>query len=361
MDVYKDVPSRQWESHQWQMRNCIRTLDDLLPLVSLTDSEREAVARADGRFSMAIPPYWLALMDRSDPLCPLRRQAIPVLQEFGFSPNDMIDPLYEDNNMPVPGLIHRYPDRVVLMVTQTCAMYCRFCTRSRIVGKPSANPLSGLTPALQYIREHTELRDVLISGGDPLTLSDSSLDRVLSSVRDVPHIEFLRLNTRTPVTLPYRVTKRLCLILRKHLVWVSLHFNHPREVTDAVKAACSLLADSGIPLSSQTVLLKGINDDAKTLKALFHELLKIRVRPYYLYQCDPVKGSAHFRTQVDAGIELTAQLRGHTTGHAVPTFVVDAPGGGGKIPLIRNAIVSRGERVIQLMNHSGQIFEYREE
>jgi lysine 2,3-aminomutase len=361
LDRYRDVPPADWECFEWQMRNSIRNLDELLSVMPLTPSERAAVAHADGRLSMAITPYWAALMDRDSPSCPIRRQAIPVLDEFEVSPNDLVDPLSEDDHMPVPGLIHRYPDRVVLIVTQTCPMYCRFCTRSRIVGQPATTASSQLTPGLDYIRAHPEVRDVLVSGGDPLVLSDSTLDRILGAVRSIPHVEFVRINTRTPVTLPYRVTPALGAILRKHLVWLSLHFNHPKEITDPVRAACNLLADSGIPLSSQSVLLKGINDDPKTLKTLYHELLQLRVRPYYLYQCDPVKGSAHFRTRVDAGISLMSQLRGYTTGHAVPTFVVDAPGGGGKIPLLPDSVVGREDRLIRLRNYAGQVFEYREE
>ena len=361
--IWKDVPLEEWETYRWQMANRIQTAEQLRQVIRLTTSEENAVNRRSGRFIMGIPPYWAALMDPEDPGCPIRRQAVPTEEEYKLSPNDMIDPLSEDSHMPVPGLVHRYPDRVLLLVVEVCSMYCRFCTRSRVVGTTAGySRPANIDAAVDYIRAHRKIRDVLISGGDPLTLSDERLDDVLTKLKAIPHVEFVRIGTRNPVTLPYRVTESLCSVLKKHKpVWMSLHFNHPKEVTEPVKRACGMLADSGVPLGSQTVLMRGINDRAAIMKKLFHELLKIRVRPYYIYQCDPVKGTAHFRTPVSAGLAIIEKLRGHTTGYAVPTFVVDGPGGGGKIPLMPNYVVSVKDGVWTLRNYAGKLFTYKEE
>ncbi|MBI3996685.1 MAG: KamA family radical SAM protein [Candidatus Omnitrophica bacterium] len=361
--LWKDVPLEQWETYRWQMANRIQTVEHLQQVIRLTSSERNAVTRKSGRFIMGIPPYWAALMDADDPTCPIRRQAVPVEDEYKLSPNDMIDPLSEDSHMPVPGLVHRYPDRVLLLVVEVCSMYCRFCTRSRVVGTTAGySRPANIDAAIDYIRAHRKIRDVLISGGDPLTLSDERLDEVLTKLKAIPHVEFVRIGTRNPVTLPYRITEPLCAVLRKHKpIWMSVHFNHPKEVTPPVRKACGMLADSGVPLGSQTVLMKGLNDRPAIMKKLFHELLKTRVRPYYIYQCDPVKGTAHFRTPVSAGLQIIEKLRGHTTGYAVPTFVVDGPGGGGKIPLMPNYVVSVKDGVWTLRNFAGKTFTYREE
>jgi len=361
--LWKDVPLSDWQTYRWQMTNRIQTVEQLRQVIRLTPSEERAVTRKSGRFIMGIPPYWAALMDPDDPTCPIRRQAVPVEDEYRLSPNDMIDPLAEDSHMPVPGLVHRYPDRVLLLVVEVCSMYCRFCTRSRVVGTTAGySRPANIDAAVGYIKAHRKIRDVLISGGDPLTLSDERLDEVLTKLKAVPHVEFVRIGTRNPVTLPYRVTESLCEVLKKHKpVWMSLHFNHPREVTPQAKKACGMLADAGVPLGSQTVLMKGINDRAAIMKKLFHELLKTRVRPYYIYQCDPVKGTAHFRTPVAAGVQIIEKLRGHTTGYAVPTFVVDGPGGGGKIPLMPNYVVSVKDGVWTLRNYAGKLFTYKEE
>ena len=363
ISLWKDVPLEEWETYRWQMTNRIETAEKLRQIITLTPSEEAAVNRRSGRFVMGIPPYWAALMDPDDPMCPIRRQAVPVEEEYKLSPNDMIDPLSEDSHMPVPGLVHRYPDRALLLVVEVCSMYCRFCTRSRVVGTTAGySRPANINQAIDYIRAHRKIRDVLISGGDPLTLSDDRLDDVLTKLKAIPHVEFVRIGTRNPVTLPYRVTESLCNVLKKHKpVWMSLHFNHPKEVTPPVKKACGMLADSGVPLGSQTVLMKGINDRPAIMKKLFHELLKIRVRPYYIYQCDPVKGTAHFRTPVAAGLQIIEKLRGHTTGYAVPTFVVDGPGGGGKIPLMPNYVVSVKNGVWTLRNFAGKLFIYKEE
>jgi len=361
--VWKDVPLEQWETYRWQMTNRIQTVEQLRQVIHLTPSEERAVTRRSGRFIMGIPPYWAALMDPDDATCPIRRQAVPVEEEYQLSPNDMIDPLGEDSHMPVPGLVHRYPDRVLLLVVEVCSMYCRFCTRSRVVGTSAGySRPANIDAAIAYIRAHRKIRDVLISGGDPLTLSDDRLEEVLAKLRAVPHVEFIRIGTRNPVTLPYRVTESLCQALKRQApIWMSLHFNHPREVTPPVRRACGMLADSGVPLGSQTVLMKGINDRPAIMKKLFHELLKSRVRPYYIYQCDPVKGTAHFRTPVSAGLQIIEKLRGHTTGYAVPTFVVDAPGGGGKVPLMPNYVVSYKNGELVLRNYAGKLYTYKEE
>ena len=363
ISLWKDVPPEEWETYRWQMTNRIQEVEQLRQVIRLTPSEEHAVTRKAGRFIMGIPPYWAALMDPDDPTCPIRRQAVPTEDEYKLSPNDMIDPLGEDSHMPVPGLVHRYPDRVLLLVVEVCSMYCRFCTRSRVVGTSAGfSKPANIDAAIDYIKTHRKIRDVLISGGDPLTLSDERLDEVLTKLKAIPHVEFVRIGTRNPVTLPYRVTESLCNVLKKHKpIWMSLHFNHPKEVTPPVKRACGMLADSGVPLGSQTVLMKGINDRPAILKKLFHELLKIRVRPYYIYQCDPVKGTAHFRTPVSAGLQIIEKLRGHTTGYAVPTFVVDGPGGGGKIPLMPNYVVSVKDGVWTLRNYAGKLFTYKEE
>ncbi len=361
--LWKDVPLEQWETYGWQMRNRITTVEHLRQVIHLTPSEEAAATKRDGRFIMGIPPYWAALMDPDDPTCPIRRQAVPLEDEYYTSPNDLVDPLAEDSHMPVPGLVHRYPDRVLLLVVEICSMYCRFCTRSRVVGTSAGfSRGANIDAAIEYIRSQRKIRDVLISGGDPLTLSDERLDEILTKLKAIPHVEFVRIGTRNPVTLPYRVTESLCAVLRKHKpVWMSVHFNHPKEVTPAVKKACGMLADSGVPLGSQTVLLKGINDRPTIMKKLFHELLKSRVRPYYVYQCDPVRGTSHFRTSVSAGVQIIEKLRGHTTGYAVPTFVVDAPGGGGKIPVMPSYVVSYKPGEVVLRNYAGKLYTYKEE
>jgi lysine 2,3-aminomutase len=290
-------------------------------------------------------------------------QVIPTAQEHLVSKNEMLDPLAEDSHSPVPGLVHRYPDRVLLLPLNMCASYCRYCTRSRWVGDENEMLLgTRLDPAIEYLRAHKEVRDVLISGGDPLLFSDRRLEELLARLRAIDHIEFIRIGTRVPVFLPMRITAELVQMMRRfHPLWISIHFNHPKEITPEVRRACTMLADGGFPLGSQSVLLKGINDDPAVFKELFHELLKIRVRPYYIYQCDPVKWTAHFRTPVSTGINIIEKLRGHTSGYAVPTFVVDGPGGGGKIPLMPNYVVGYKDGVWTLRNFAGKLFTYKEE
>jgi len=357
------IDPKDWNDWRWQMRHRLASIEDLQQYVHLTPSEISGIKMAQGRFPVGITPYWASLMDANDPHCPIRQQVVPTAAEHLVSKNEMLDPLAEDSNSPVPGLVHRYPDRVLLLPLNMCAAYCRYCTRSRWVGDENEMLLGAkLDPAIEYLRSHKEIRDVLISGGDPLLFSDNRLDELLGRLRAIDHIEFIRIGSRVPVFLPMRITDELVRIMRKyHPLWISIHFNHPREVTPEVRAACNKLADGGFPLGSQSVLLKGINDDPAVFKALFHELLKIRVRPYYIYQCDPVTGTTHFRTPVSKGVEIIEALRGHTTGYAVPTFVVDAPGGGGKVPISPNYVLEHADGVLKVRNYAGHQYTYHEE
>jgi lysine 2,3-aminomutase len=349
----------QWNDWRWQMRHRLSRVEHFDRLLHLTESERRGLALAAERFSVAVTPHFAALMDPHDPGCPLRIQVMPVEGELSVSPGDMADPCGEDGASPIEGLVHRYPDRVLLLVLDTCAAYCRYCTRSRLVSQGELDPMNRrMEAAFAYLREHTEVRDVLLSGGDPLLMADQSLDNLLSKLSSIPHIEFLRIGTRIPCFLPQRITPELVAVLRKHRVWLSLHFCHPRELTPEVAEACDLLADGGIPLGCQTVLLRGVNDDAEVLRELFHGLLKLRVRPYYLYQCDPVLGTGHLRTTVAKGLELMSQLRGHTTGYAVPTYVIDAPGGGGKVPMQPDVVVAHEGDTWKVRNWKGHIYTY---
>ncbi|MFB3887009.1 MAG: KamA family radical SAM protein [Thermodesulfobacteriota bacterium] len=359
---WKDVSEREWNDWRWQLRHRITTYEQLKEILELTPEEIEGIKHSRGRLALAVTPYFASLMDPTNPSCPIRRQAIPRMEEFHLSKNDMLDPCGEDKDSPVPGLVHRYPDRVLLLVTDQCAVYCRYCTRRRLVGSSERSITQGnFEEVLKYLKSHRKVRDVLLSGGDPLLLENERLEEILSRLRALPHIELLRIGTRAPVTLPQRITGGLVRMLKKyHPLMVSIHFTHPKEITEAVKKACGELADGGIPLGSQTVLLKGINDRPYIMKKLVQELLKIRVRPYYIYQCDLAMGTEHFRTSVATGIQIIERLRGYTTGYAVPTYVVDAPGGGGKIPLQPDYLVSKGRGKIVLRNYEGKVFEYSE-
>lgn len=351
-------PAR-WGDWRWQMRRRLSRVDQLEKLFRLTDSERRGLALASEKFSVAITPHFAALLDPEDPACPLRVQVMPVERELLVSPGDMSDPCGEDHASVVDGLVHRYPDRVLFLVLDTCAAYCRYCTRSRLVSQGELEPLGRrIDAALAYLQEHTEVRDVLLSGGDPLLMSDATLDQLLGRLRAIPHIQFVRIGTRIPCFLPQRITPELVAVLRKHRVWLSVHFCHLRELTPEVAEACDRLADGGIPLGCQTVLLRGVNDSVETLRDLFHRLLELRIRPYYLYQCDPVVGTGHLRTPLETGLRLIEGLRGHTTGYAVPTFVVDAPGGGGKIPIQSQAIVGQEDGAWTLRNWAGGEYTY---
>jgi lysine 2,3-aminomutase len=360
--LWRKVSEREWNDWRWQLRHRITTYEQLKEILDLTPEEIEGIKHSKGRLALAVTPYFASLMDPNNPNCPIRRQAIPRIEEFHLSKNDMVDPCGEDKDSPVPGLVHRYPDRVLLLVTDQCAVYCRYCTRRRLVGSNERSITQGnFEEVLKYLKSHRKVRDVLLSGGDPLLLENERLEEILSRLRALPHIELLRIGTRVPVTLPQRITGGLVRMLKKyHPLMISIHFTHPKEITEAVRRACNELADGGIPLGSQTVLLKGINDKPYIMKKLVQELLKIRVRPYYIYQCDLAMGTEHFRTSVATGIQIIEKLRGYTTGYAVPTYVVDAPGGGGKIPVEPVYLVSRGKGKVVLRNYEGKIFEYPE-
>jgi len=359
---YPEVAVSDWHDWRWQLRQRIKTLDGLARVFALSDDERQAVQRHHGSLPVGITPYYASLMAAADPADPLRRTHVPVGDEYLRAPGEATDPLGEDHDSPVPGLVHRYPDRVLFLATGFCSTYCRYCTRSRMVGEPGGEysfNKSQWEQAIAYIEAHPEIRDVLISGGDPLTLADDRLDDLLTRLRQIKHVEFLRLGTKVPAVLPMRITRALTSMLRKHHpLWMSIHFTHPAELTPEVTEATARLADAGIPLGSQTVLLKGINDDVEVMKRLVHGLLMRRVKPYYLYQCDPITGSAHFRTNVEKGLEIIRGLRGHTSGYAVPSFVVDAPGGGGKIPLLPDYVVGRDGDDLLLTNFEGGIYRY---
>jgi len=357
---FADVPDADWNDWRWQLRHRVRTLEQLERFLVLSEAERTALVEGGSMLPVAVTPYYLGLISRDDPQQPLRRTVVPTTREFARTAGEADDPLGEDKHSPVPGLVHRYPDRVLLLALDFCSTYCRYCTRSRVVGHGEILPNEArLEKALDYIRRTPTIRDVLLSGGDPLALSEDRLDWLLTRLRDIPHVEFVRLGTKMPAVLPQRITPQLCRVLRKHHpLWISLHFVHPDECTPEAFQACARLADAGIPLGSQTVLLKGVNDDVTTMKELVHRLLLMRVRPYYLYQCDPISGSAHFRTPVAKGLEIIEGLRGHTTGYAVPTYVIDAPGGGGKIPLQPNYVIGREGDNLMLRNYEGGVFAY---
>lgn len=360
--IWKDAAEKDWNNWIWQQQQRVRNLEMLRKVVNVTDEEAKAYEGSVEMFNMSITPYYASLMDPDDPNCPIRLQAVPKLGELHVAPEDMEDPLAEERDMPVPGLTHRYPDRVLFYTTHNCAMYCRFCTRKRKVSDPgSAAQMKQLDGALEYIRNHPEIRDVVVSGGDPLSNSDERLDYILGSLRAIPHIEMFRLGTRNLVTLPQRITDDFIYMLRKHHpVYVNTHFNHPKECTREAYDACRRLADAGVPISNQAVLLKGVNDDVKTFKELNHKLLMMRVRPYYIYQCDLSQGIGHFRTPIEKGFEIIEGLRGHTSGLAVPHMVIDAPGGGGKIPILPQYFLGKEGRKVTLRNFRNQKFTYVE-
>jgi lysine 2,3-aminomutase len=358
---FPEATPAEWNDWHWQLRHRIREVHALSKVIALSEDERRAMTSMAGQLPLAITPYYASLLDRHNPFQPIRRCVVPVTGEYLHSAGEAADPLGEDHDSPVPGLVHRYPDRVLFLITDFCSTYCRYCTRSRMVGHGngfSAN-MARWEQALAYITDTPAVRDVLLSGGDPLTLPDESLQWLLSRLRRIKHVEFLRIGTKAPVVLPQRITSSLTRMLKKHHpLWMSIHFTHPEELTPEASQACERLADAGIPLGSQTVLLAGINDGVETMRTLVHGLLKVRVKPYYLYQCDPILGSAHFRTPVGKGLEIIRGLRGHTTGYAVPAYVIDAPGGGGKIPLLPDYVVGRDGENLLLANYEGRVFRY---
>ena len=358
----QNIAPSDWNDANWQLRNRINSLEKLEQHLELSSEERAGVLLSGSKLAMAITPHYFNLIEANNPDCPIRRQVIPRIEETLHDPVEMDDPCGEDGRMPVPGLVHRYPDRVLLLVTDRCAAYCRYCTRSRVVSGAGQQELhTDLEAAFSYLERHTEVRDVLLSGGDPLLFSDAKLDAILTRLRSIKHLEFVRIGSRVPIFLPQRITPQLCQMLaRHHPLWISIHTNHPRELTSEVRAGLEMLANHGVPLGNQSVLLRGVNDDAEVMKSLVHKLLMCRVRPYYLYQCDLIRGSSHLRCSVSKGIEIIEQLRGHTTGYAVPQFVIDAPGGGGKVPINPNYLLSRDESKTVIRNFEGRRFEVPE-
>src|SRR5580693_4826139 len=360
---WSQVSDNDWNDWRWQLKHRITSLEQLERLMpTLTPEERAGTMLANKKLSLGITPYFFNLIDPADENCPVRRQVVPRIEETHTASWEMSDPCGEDSHSPVPGLVHRYPDRVLFLVTDRCASYCRYCTRSRLVSNASGYDFHPeYDKQIEYIAAHPEIRDVLLSGGDPLLLSDDKLENLLRRLRAIPHVEFLRIGTRIPIFLPQRITPELCAMLRQfHPLFISVHTNHPRELTTEVRAALGRMADAGIPLGNQSVLLKHVNDDVEVMKALVQKLLMCRVRPYYIYQCDLITGSAHLRTSVRKGLEIMEKLRGHTSGYAVPQYVIDAPGGGGKVPINPDYVLSRNRDRVLIRNFEGRIFEYPE-
>jgi len=358
---WQGIPNSEWNDWRWQMRNRLSKKDEIARFIKLSDDEAAGLDIAAAKLHVSITPHFFNLIDPENVNCPIRRQVVPTCSEGDILDYEDNDPVGEEGSMVVPGLVHRYPDRVLLLVTDRCGSYCRYCTRSRLVSNAQGY---GFHPqvekSLDYIKSHTEIRDVLLSGGDPLLLSDSKLSSILTALADISHVEFVRIGSRLPVFLPQRITSGLLDSLNAHPnLWMSIHVNHPTECTVELKDACNKLSKSGIPLGNQSVLLKGINDDIETMKSLIHRLLMMKVKPYYLYQCDLVPGSSHLRTPVAKGIEIIKGLRGSTTGYAIPQFVIDAPGGGGKIPLNPNYVESSTDDLWVLKNFEGKSFYYQ--
>lgn len=362
IELWKHVTDAEWNDWQWQVRNRLTTVEDLKKVIHLTKDEADDIESILKTFRMGITPYYASIMDQDNPDCPIRKQAVPVIAEAHRSEADMLDPLHEDEDSPAPGLTHRYPDRCLLLITDQCSMYCRHCTRRRFAGQKDASlNMDGIQMAIDYIRRTPQIRDVLLSGGDPLLVSDEKLEEIIKELRDIEHVEIIRIGSRTPVVMPQRITDGLVNMLKKyHPIWFNTHFNHTKEMTPEAVEAVRKLADAGIPLGNQSVLLRGVNDCPHVMRNLVHTLVKNRIRPYYIYQCDLSLGIEHFRTPVATGIKIIESLRGHTSGFAVPTFVVDAPGGGGKTPVMPNYVVSYGENKVILRNYEGVITTYTE-
>ncbi len=361
-ELFPNVSDAEWNDWKWQVKNRIETYEQLSQYFTFEPEEAEGIKKALAKFRMAITPYYLSLIDPNDPYDPIRRQAIPQGAECNIAPADLNDPLHEDEDSPAPGLTHRYPDRVLFLITDMCSMYCRHCTRRRFAGqKDDESPSERIEKCLAYIEKTPQVRDVLLSGGDALMVSDKKLEYIIQRLRAIPHVEIVRIGSRTPVVCPQRITPELCDMLKKyHPIWLNTHFNHPNEFTPEAEAALARLANAGIPLGNQTVLLRGVNDCVHVMKKLMHELVRNRVRPYYIYQCDLSMGLEHFRTPVSKGIEIIENLRGHTSGYAVPTFVVDAPGGGGKTPVMPTYVISQSPQKVILRNFEGVITTYTE-
>lgn len=357
----KEEPNSNWQDWHWQLKNRITNLYQAEKVLSLSIEEKRAITHINN-FKFAITPHLISIMDKFDPNCSIRKQLIPSCEEMKRSVIEVQDPLSEDKNRVAPGLVHRYPDRVLLLVTDMCAAYCRFCTRKRLVSQgEKILKEDEFKLSLSYLKENKNIRDVLISGGDPLILEDEKIEYYISKIREIEHVEIIRIGTRVPVNMPQRITEKLCQMLKKyHPLYISIHFNNPKEISQETKKACEMLANAGIPLGSQTVLLKGINDKPQIMMKLVHELLKIRVKPYYIYQCDLVPGTEHFRTPISVGIKIIQSLRGFTSGYAVPTYVIDAPGGGGKVPIYPEYVISKSKKGIIFKNYEGKVFFYPE-
>jgi lysine 2,3-aminomutase len=359
---FPNVTDEQWNDWKWQVKHRIETLEQLKQYFDLTKEEEEGVKESLKTLRMAITPYYLSLINPDDKDCPVRKQAIPTKAETYHATADLLDPLHEDEDSPVAGLTHRYPDRVLFLITDMCSMYCRHCTRRRFAGQNDCeSPSERIQKAIDYIARTPVIRDVLLSGGDALMVSDKMLESIIQRLRAIPHVEIIRIGSRTPVVCPQRITDDLVNMLKKyHPIWLNTHFNHSNEITQEAADACARLANAGVPLGNQSVLLRGVNDSVEIMKKLVHDLVKIRVRPYYIYQCDLSMGLEHFRTPVSKGIEIIENLRGHTSGYAVPTFVVDAPGGGGKIPVMPTYMISQSPGKVVLRNFEGVITTYTE-
>jgi len=358
--MFPNVTDEQWNDWKWQVKNRIETLDELKTLIPLTEAEEVGIRESLKTLRMAITPYYLSLINLENPECSIRKQAVPTISELKHSEGDLLDPLAEDEDSPTPGLTHRYPDRVLFLITDQCAMYCRHCTRRRFAGQTDCETTSDrIDKAIEYIAKTPQVRDVVLSGGDALLVSDAKLENIIQRLRAIPHVEIIRIGTRVPVVCPQRITPELVNMLKKyHPIWINTHFNHANEITEESRQACALMADAGIPLGNQSVLLRNVNDCSQIMKRLVYELVKMRVRPYYIYQCDLSMGLEHFRTPVSKGIEIIENLRGHISGYAVPTFVVDAPGGGGKIPVMPTYLISESPYRVTLRNFEGVISTY---
>ncbi len=361
--LWSDIPQEKWSDWHWQLTHRITSLEQLQRFIpTLTPEEYAGTLLANTKLALAITPYFFNLIDPADENCPIRRQVIPRIEETETAAWEMSDPCGEDAHSPVPGLVHRYPDRVLFLVTDRCAAYCRYCTRSRLVSNAAGYDFHPqFDRQIDYIRQNPQIRDVLLSGGDPLLLSDAKLESLLQRLRDIPHVEFIRIGTRIPIFLPQRITSEFCGMLKRfHPLFMSIHSNHPRELTTEVREALGRLADAGVPLGNQSVLLRHVNDDPDVMKAHVQKLLMCRVRPYYIYQCDLIAGSSHLRSSVRRGLAIMEKLRGHTTGYAVPQYVIDAPGGGGKVPVSPEYVLSRNNDRVVIRNYEGKIFEYPE-
>lgn len=361
-ELFKDVTDEEWNDWKWQLKNRIENVDELKKYIKLTKEEEEGAKKCLEKLKMAITPYYLSLINPLDEFDPIRKQAIPTADELYVSEEDLTDPLHEDGDSPVPGLTHRYPDRVLMLITNQCSMYCRHCTRRRFAGhSDKCLSMAQIDKCIEYVAATPVVRDVLLSGGDALLVDDEVLEYIIKKLRAIPHVEIIRIGSRVPVVMPQRITEKLLTMLKKyHPIWINTHFNHPNEITEESKKACEMMADAGIPLGNQSVLLRGVNDCVHVMRKLVNELVRIRVRPYYIYQCDLSMGLSHFRTPVSKGVEIIEGLRGHTSGYCVPTFVVDAPGGGGKIPIMPNYVISQSSDKVILRNFEGVITTYKE-